>query len=37
MLEKEDKRERIKMTKLDLIKLLSMERLIKNNKANINP
>ena len=37
MLEKEDKRERIKMTKLDLIKLLSMERLIKNNKANSNP
>ncbi|KAL4476827.1 hypothetical protein ABPG72_010664 [Tetrahymena utriculariae] len=35
--EKEDKRPRIKMTKLDLIKFLSMERLIKNNKQKIQP
>ncbi len=33
MLELEDKRPRVKMTKIDLIKLLSMERLVKNNKA----
>lgn len=30
--EAEDSRKRVKMTKIELIRLLSMERLVKNNK-----
>lgn len=35
--EKEDLRPRVKMTKIELIRLLSMERLIKNNKMKEQP